>query len=222
MNVVRVRNLCAVAMAFAIVGAYLVSSVDAHENTSLTSDLTAESIAIPTPASYKPWPKPVSPSIGKTYTYKVETRGTGIMADLAEFKTLAAQTLADSRGWVRAGATFREITSGTPAFTLVLASPAYIGSLSGCSAELSCRYGKLILINDVRWRNATDPWNTAGGTIRDYRHMVVNHEVGHFLGHSHENCPTPGALAPVMCQQSVNLQGCTFNPWPLQSELWLK
>jgi hypothetical protein len=54
--------------------------------------------------------------------------------------------------------------------------------------------------------------------LRDYRHMVVNHEAGHFLGFGHANCGGPGQLAPVMQQQSINLQGCQHNPWPLQWE----
>ena len=48
--------------------------------------------------------------------------------------------------------------------------------------------------------------------------MVVNHETGHWLGRGHAGCPRPGALAPVMMQQSKGLDGCRLNPWPTGRE----
>lgn len=51
--------------------------------------------------------------------------------------------------------------------------------------------------------------------------MVVNHEVGHLLGHTtrRQVVPTRGAPAPVMVQQSTNLDGSLANPWPLDWEI---
>jgi len=89
----------------------------------------------------------------------------------------------------------------------------------GCSSEYSCNVGRYVIINQDRWLGATSSWNNAGGTLRDYRHMVVNHETGHWLGHGHANCGGSGQPAPLMQQQSIDLQGCKFNPWPLDSEL---
>ena len=80
--------------------------------------------------------------------------------------------------------------------------------------------GKSVIINDNRWSGATVAWNNAGGDIRNYRHMVINHEVGHWLGHGHLSCSGANNPAAVMQQQSIDLQGCAFNPWPLDSELW--
>ena len=50
--------------------------------------------------------------------------------------------------------------------------------------------------------------------MQDYRHMVVNHETGHWLGLGHVNCAAPGSAATIMQQQSMDLQGCTPNAWP--------
>lgn len=154
-----------------------------------------------------------------TVTYNVSTKG-AITASVTEFKQQANQTLNDARGWARMGVVFQEVASGGQ-FTLVLSEASQLPSFSsGCDAQYSCRAGRYVIINQDRWLGATSSWNTAGGTLRDYRHMVINHETGHWLGHGHQSCGGTGQAAPVMQQQSINLQGCTFNAWPLASELW--
>lgn len=154
-----------------------------------------------------------------TVTYDVTTRG-AVTANLNEFKQQANQTLNDGRGWAKMGVYFQEVASGGQ-FTLVLSEASQLPSFSaGCSADYSCNVGRYVIINQDRWLGATPPWNAAGGNLRDYRHMVVNHETGHWLGHGHQNCGGAGQAAPLMQQQSMNLQGCSFNPWPLAGELW--
>ncbi len=152
-----------------------------------------------------------------TVGYTTSTRG-AISASFSEFKLQANQTLNDSRGWSRMNVRFVEVASGGQ-FNLVLATAGEVGAVPGCSSDYSCRVGSSVLINQDRWVGATDSWNSAGGSLRDYRHMVVNHEVGHWLGHGHSSCGGAGQPAPVMQQQSISLQGCSFNPWPLASEL---
>jgi len=155
----------------------------------------------------------------RVVTYDVTTRGI-ISADLAEFRSQANAGLNDSRGWTRLGVTFQEVSSGGN-FTLVLSEASQMSSFSsGCSADYSCRAGRYVIINQDRWLTATPSWNNAGGSIRNYRYMVVNHETGHWLGHNHESCGGAGQLAPVMQQQSIDLEGCGFNAWPLASEIW--
>lgn len=154
--------------------------------------------------------------------YSVETRGV-ISADLAIFKSYANQTLNDSRGWARLGVSFKEVQSGG-SFVLVLSEASQVPSFnySVCSSYWSCQVGNYVIINQDRWLGATDAWNGAGGSLRDYQHMVINHETGHWLGHGHDNtgCSIAGQLAPIMQQQSMDLRGCVFNPWPLNNEIW--
>lgn len=164
-------------------------------------------------------PITVRKPVTKTVAYDVATRGT-ITADLANFKAQAAETYADTRGWSRLGVTFKEVVSGGQ-FTLVLSEAGQVPSFgSPCDSTYSCRIGRYVIINQDRWQNATDSWNNAGGDLRNYRHMVVNHETGHWLGHGHTYCSGAGQAASVMQQQSINLGGCKFNPWPLDSEIW--
>lgn len=158
-------------------------------------------------------------TVRRTVTYSVSTRGT-ITQSLSTFKQQAQQTLDDPRGWLANGIRFKQVSSGG-SFTLVLSEASKVPSFSsGCSSTYSCRVGRYVIINQDRWRSATPSWNAAGGSLRDYRHMVVNHEVGHWLGRGHASCSSRGALAPVMQQQSKNLQGCRFNAWPKSSELY--
>jgi hypothetical protein len=155
----------------------------------------------------------------RVVTYDVSTKGV-ITASLAEFKTQANATLNDGRGWSRLGVSFQEVASGG-AFTLVLSEASQMTSFSsGCGVDYSCRAGRYVIINQDRWQGATPSWNNAGGSLRDYRHMVVNHETGHWLGHGHASCSGAGQPAQVMQQQSIDLQGCSFNAWPTAGELW--
>ena len=154
----------------------------------------------------------------RTFTYSVTTRG-AVTANFTEFQSQANQSLNDPRGWARMGVSFRQVPTGGN-FVLVLSEASQLPTFSsGCSAEYSCRAGQYVIINQDRWLYATPSWNNGGGSIRDYRHMVVNHETGHWLGHDHESCGGMGQSAPVMQQQSMDLQGCNFNPWPLLNEL---
>lgn len=163
---------------------------------------------------------PTNGNAKTTVTYSVTSHGT-IRGNLQEFAQQANATLNDPRGWSQLDAKFVQVASGGQ-FTLVLSQASLMTDYSAdaCLPEWSCTVGRNVIINDDRWMGATNSWNQAGGSLRDYRHMVVNHEVGHWLGHGHSSCGGAGQLAPVMQQQSMDLQGCRFNPWPLPSELW--
>jgi hypothetical protein len=153
----------------------------------------------------------------RTYTYRVRSVGS-VASDMPSFRERVAQTLTDSRGWRAADIAFHEVPDNAD-FTIWLAEPAKLPTFGRpCTAMWSCRVGNDVVINDERWRLASPAWLAVGLPLREYEHMVVNHEVGHWLGFGHSHCRGAGQLAPVMQQQSINLEGCTFNPWPLPAE----
>ncbi len=157
---------------------------------------------------------PAGESVERTITYEVRTRG-AVAADLGVFRRVAAQTLNDRRGWSLGGSIrYREVSSGG-SFTLWLAEPSTLPGFSPvCSPQYSCRVGRDVVINDLRWRQGTPTWPD----VAEYRHYVINHEVGHWHGLGHSSCPQAGGLATVMQQQSISLGGCVTNTWPLASE----
>ncbi|CAB4913758.1 unannotated protein [freshwater metagenome] len=154
--------------------------------------------------------------VRRRVTWSVATRGR-ITTSVRAFARLAQETFDDARGWRAGGVQFRRVRRGGD-FTLVLSEARLVPSFSpSCSAMWSCRVGRNVIINQDRWKNASPAWNRAGRSLRDYRHLVVNHETGHWLGRGHVGCPGSGP-APVMMQQSKGTGACTFNPWPLPRE----
>lgn len=156
--------------------------------------------------------------VRRVVSYSVVTRGR-ITTSVRDFARLAQETYDHPRGWRGAGIEFRRVARGG-SFTLVLSAASSVPSFSPvCSTMWSCRVGRYVVINQERWKHASPAWNAANLALRDYRHMVLNHETGHWLGLGHAGCPGPGRLAPVMMQQSKGLRGCRFNPFPTAGEL---
>jgi hypothetical protein len=151
------------------------------------------------------------------YTYEV--RGLANSSSLESFAAAAATNYADGRGWNLGGSiAFRRVASGGN-FTLWLAAASRVpGFGSPCDSSYSCRVGRNVVINETRWLNGSPSWNATGASLANYRHMVLNHETGHWLGFDHGYCGGSGQLAPVMQQQSISMQGCRPNPWPTASE----
>jgi len=154
----------------------------------------------------------------RVVTYRIETRG-NVSGALKSFKSRAAEIYADPRGWSRSFIHFLRVKSGG-AFSLVLSQAELVPSFAPiCSAYYSCRVGRYVVINEDRWRRGTPYFKASGGTLRQYRAMVVNHETGHWLGLGHASCGGSGKRAPVMMQQSKGFYGCTPNAWPLPGEV---
>jgi Protein of unknown function (DUF3152) len=155
---------------------------------------------------------PTGPGTRMTYRLEIEA---GLPLDGPAIAAQVQKTLTDPRGWQPIEHVAFVRTDGASAsFDLILASPALVDRLCyplDTVGELSCRNGNRVILNAKRWATAV-PWY--GGHLDEYRAYLVNHEVGHRLGHGHKTCPAPGAPAPVMVQQSKSLYGCKANPWP--------
>ncbi|HEX2418685.1 MAG TPA: DUF3152 domain-containing protein [Micromonosporaceae bacterium] len=151
---------------------------------------------------------------GGTLRYRVRVeRDTG--QDPQRFAKFVDDTLADKRSWIAGGdVRLQRVSSGSYDFTVYLATPATTDQLCAplpTNGFTSCRQGDKVVVNLARWVRGVDHWDS---DLRTYRRYVVNHEVGHRLGHGHVRCPGRGEAAPVMQQQSLKLAGCTGNAWP--------
>jgi Protein of unknown function (DUF3152) len=154
---------------------------------------------------------PSAPGTRMTYRLEIEA---GLPLDGPAIAAQVQKTLTDPRGWQPIEHVAFVRTTAPASFELILASPALVDKLCyplDTVGELSCRNGNRVILNAKRWATAV-PWYD--GHLDDYRAYLVNHEVGHRLGHGHKMCPSPGAPAPVMVQQSKSLYGCKANPWP--------
>ncbi|MFE4861996.1 DUF3152 domain-containing protein [Streptomyces sp. NPDC056670] len=165
-----------------------------------------------------------APGKGHKYRYQVDIEQ-GLGLDGALFAQAVQQTLNDDRSWAHGGdMTFERISSGKPDFVVTLASPGTTGvwcaksGLDTTEDNVSCDSAATdrVMINAFRWAQGSVTYGW-GNAMFTYRQMLINHEVGHRLGHNHVSCRTPGALAPVMQQQtkSLDIDGikCRPNPW---------
>ncbi|MFG2626898.1 DUF3152 domain-containing protein [Streptomyces sp. NPDC048473] len=164
-----------------------------------------------------------APGRGHKYRYRIDVeKGLGLDASL--FARAVQETLNDDRSWAHDGAmTFERISSGDPDFVITLASPGTTGewcrksSLDTTEDNVSCDSAatERVMINAYRWAQGSSTFGP--DRLFAYRQMLINHEVGHRLGHNHVSCRTPGALAPVMQQQtkSLDIDGvkCRPNAW---------
>ncbi|MFJ8657682.1 DUF3152 domain-containing protein [Streptomyces sp. NPDC093795] len=164
-----------------------------------------------------------APGKGRLVRYRIDIeKGLGLDQEL--FTATVFKTLNDPRSWAGRGAmTFERVSSGETEFVLTLASPGTTGvwcAKSGLDTtvdNVSCDSASTdrVMINAFRWAQGSETFGPKA--MLAYRQMLINHEVGHRLGHGHVNCDTPGALAPVMQQQTKSLKirgiACRPNPW---------
>jgi hypothetical protein len=154
-----------------------------------------------------------APGPGRVIRVRVEVEG-GLDVARRDFAAFVLDTLNDDRSWGHGEEVTFARTDGDADVRVVLASPQTSAAL--CQplityGRLSCRSGDMAILTLYRWVEAIEEY---GSNRTGYRRYVVNHEVGHFLGHGHVGCPGQGRRAPVMMQQTKGLGGCRPNPWP--------
>ncbi|MET9618169.1 DUF3152 domain-containing protein [Kitasatospora indigofera] len=157
---------------------------------------------------------------GTVRRYRVEVEdGSGVdpQAAAAQIRGI----LADRRGWTNDGRNaFQPVASGPYDFTVKIASPDTVDRICGAAGldthgEVNCNVGDQVVVNVKRWNTGSPQFD---GPIDEYRALIINHEVGHRIGHGHETCPGKDKPAPAMMQQIYGLKGCRPNAWPYSAE----
>lgn len=161
----------------------------------------------------------------RRYVVEVENGVTGV--DIDAFARLVQTTLADRRSWTADGTvTLLRVTDRARAdFSVSLTSSLTVRRLCGYEQkiETSCwensHGASRVNLNVARWvRGAT----SFGQDLLTYHRYMINHEVGHALGHAHTYRCLPDGPAPVMLQQTITLKEskgrnrrlCRPNAWP--------
>lgn len=152
------------------------------------------------------------PAAGSVRTIRVEVEQ-GLDIDGPVFAAMVMSALNDARGWGAGGTLTFARTDGDAQLRVVLASPDTVDAMCAplkTRGLYSCGRTGHAAINHTRWVSGTDEFPD----LTVYRQYVVNHEVGHLLGHGHETCPGAGELAPLMQQQTIEVAPCLPNAWP--------
>jgi hypothetical protein len=167
---------------------------------------------------------PVLGRAGTVRRFRVAVES-GSGEDAHAFGDAVQTALAGPGSWVDSGRLRlqRVAPGGGYDFTVFLATARTAGRMClaggtdirvGGRPYTSCRTPGKVIINLDRWRLSVPHLVRARLPLERYRLYVINHEVGHQLGHHHERCPGAGRPAPVMQQQTLFLAGCVANPWP--------
>ncbi|MFI0777876.1 DUF3152 domain-containing protein [Streptomyces sp. NPDC021212] len=153
---------------------------------------------------------------GDVRRFKVQVeQGTGVDPKRAAADISAV--LADERGWTRDRKhSFQLVSGGAYDFEVKIATPDTVDDICGQAGlrtrgKVNCAAGTQVMVNLKRWNTGSPEFD---GPIGEYRALIVNHEVGHRIGHGHETCPGKGKPAPAMMQQIDGLKGCVANAWP--------
>ncbi len=154
-----------------------------------------------------------APGPGQVRTIRIEVES-GLDVDLGLFAHTVMSTLNDPRGWGADGSITFARTDGDADLRVVLASPDLVDEMCApleTVGKVSCGIKGHAVLNYLRWVEGSQAW---GGDKVGYRQYLVNHEVGHVLGHRHEYCGGAGQVAPLMQQQTGPMAPCLPNPWP--------
>lgn len=149
----------------------------------------------------------------------------GVEEDLDAVAATIDQSLGDRRGWTASRQVrLQRVPPGERSdFTIFLATgetarqmcaQGGVNIVVNGEPYTSCRATGQVILNLNRWRLSVPDYVAQRVPLAVYRQYLINHEVGHELGHGHELCTGRGRPAPVMQQQTLGLRGCTANPWP--------
>lgn len=162
---------------------------------------------------------------GQLYRYSIDIENGVSHVNRDEYEKLVMQTLSDPRSWAGHGVALKRVDGGRIDFHITLTSALTVRQLCGytvrvetsCYAPAAVSPENRVVLNEARWiRGAT----AYVGDLGTYRIYMINHEVGHALGHQHAHQCLPAGLAPVMMQQTFGLRSaatdqlCEANPWP--------
>jgi hypothetical protein len=143
----------------------------------------------------------------------------GLRVNPEAFAASVQRILLDRRGWTGAGRlALQRVDSGVVDLRVTLARPRTVDRLCfplHTAGVVDCFNRGRAVINVDRWTRGSVSYV---GDLRDYRYYLINHEVGHGLGHGHWICPGPGRRAFVMMQQTGTTFGCHRQPWPRAAE----
>ncbi|MGV8978993.1 MAG: DUF3152 domain-containing protein [Cellulomonas sp.] len=184
----------------------------------LVTDVSAGllSLAVPSSASGELVVVPgvqAAPGTGAVRTVRIYVER-GLAVDPGLFALTVMTTLNDPRGWGADGSLTFARTDADADLSVVLASPRLVDRLCAplaTAGKVSCGTNGRAVLNVRRWIEGANGWD---GDKVAYRQYLVNHEVGHLLGHRHEYCAGAGKVAPLMQQQSGSTGVCTPNAWP--------
>lgn len=156
------------------------------------------------------------------YKFSIEVENGITDIDLNAFATTVMATLSDPHSWTAAkDVSLQRVDSGPVDFHVTLVSSMTVRSLCGydIKVETSCfaaDHDNRVVLNDARWVRGDVAYIA---DLDNYHRYMVNHEVGHALGHGHVMQCLPNGFAPVMMQQTITLKSmsgqlCQPNPWP--------
>ena len=153
---------------------------------------------------------------GTALRYRVEVEDNLDLSATSVAKEVE-RIFADPRGWTADGhSAFQRVSRGTTDFVVRVATPGTVDrtcAKGGLDTEgrYNCSFNHKVMVNLERWLLATPVY---AKDVTAYHALIINHEVGHFLGHGHVTCPGPGQPAPAMMQQIKGMHGCVPNVWP--------
>lgn len=150
---------------------------------------------------------------GPLTTFAVEVED-GLPGEAEDFVAAVEEILGDPRSWRdEEGRSMQRVDGDDADIRVLLAAPDTVDRMCAplnTDGYVSCANGNRAIINQNRWVAGVPHFDD---DLETYRVYLINHEVGHTLGQGHVDCPGEGERAPVMQQQTLDLQGCEANGW---------